>query len=458
MYDQTITLAAPTVLSPSGSSYQMVRIPFDPFDLQRYYTIEYRVKQDWDSGFPKDVVLIHEISKKNFTSCDDGSTFKGEYRSYLLNDHSSRMAIESMNDRDGITISVISKSPASGTAVVRVQSTQPERCIVGFVWREAGPNDRVCVTAARRTQVSAENDKANDTRDPNGGAFGPNTCIKGYVWREAFANDLVCVVPSSRTQAQTENDEAYLKRIGFAAYGPLNCKQGFVWREADKRDYVCVPVSRRTEVRNENDNADQNREPGGGAFGPDTCKLGFVWREAFLGDRVCVVRESRSLVKSENENRGSTISSEPNNNAAASAGECIALEDCELSQPEVFKGPPLTNDDSVSTNQGTPIVIDVMKNDTDVDGGVLVGNSAFLKSDPSNGTAEAMEDGSFVYTPDQEYVGTDSFIYEICNTDWLCAQAIVTVRVEEVNCCANKFFLLRPICWLFNLLLGRCLL
>ena len=406
------------------------------------------------------MVLIHEVSKKNFTSCSDGSTFKGEYRSYLLGDHSSRIAFETITNRDGITISVTSKNPTSGTAVVRVQSTQPERCIVGFVWREASPNDRVCVTVTRRTQVRAENDAANDTRDPNGGAFGPNTCKHGYVWREAFTNDFVCVVPSRRTQAQTENEEAYWKRIGFAAYGPLTCQQGFVWREADKRDYVCVPVSRRTYVRNENANADQNREPGGGAFGPDTCKQGFVWREAFSGDHVCVVTESRSAAKSENENRGSTLSSEPYNNAAASSGECIALDDCELSQPEVFKGPPSARDDSVSTNQGTAIVIDVMKNDTDVDGGeLLVGSSTLmLKSGPSHGTAEVMEDRAFTYTPDQEYIGTDSFIYEICNTESLCAQATVTVRVEKVNnCCANKFFLFRPICWLFNLFLGRCL-
>ena len=432
----------------------MVRIPFDPFDLQKYYTIEYRVDQNWDNGFTNDVVLIHEISKKNFVRCSDGSTIDGQYRSYIINNKSTNVATEEITDRDGITISLISRTPASGTAVVRVQSTQPERCIIGYVWREAGPNDRVCVTGIRRTQVRDENAAADDTRNPNGGPFGPNTCKQGFVWREAFQDDVVCVVPSSRTQAQDENNEAYWKRIGFAAYGPLTCTQGFVWREADKRDFVCVSPSRRTEVHNENNAASNNREPGGGIFGPDTCKQGFVWREAFSGDHVCVIPASRSLAKSENEARASTLSSDPNNNAAASEGECVDI-DCEISQQEIPESPPVAENDSASTKQGTPIVIDVVNNDSDISGD-LNASSAALKSGPSNGVVETTEDGAFRYIPGQEFIGTDSFVYEICNAVWLCAQATVMVTVKETKCCANVFILFRPICWLFNLV-GLCL-
>ena len=96
-----------------------------------------------------------------------------------------------------------------------------------------------------------------------------------------------------------------------------------------------------------------------------------------------------------------------------------------------------------------------MNNDSDISGD-LNASSAALKSGPSNGVVETTEDGAFRYNPGQEFIGTDSFVYEICNAVWLCAQATVMVTVKETKCCANVFILFRPICWLFNLV-GLCL-
>ena len=39
-------------------------------------------------------------------------------------------------------------------------------------------------------------------------AYGPDTCINGYVWREAVPNDHVCVVPAVRAQARADNEAA----------------------------------------------------------------------------------------------------------------------------------------------------------------------------------------------------------------------------------------------------------
>jgi VCBS repeat-containing protein len=50
----------------------------------------------------------------------------------------------------------------------------------------------------------------------------------------------------------------------------------------------------------------------------------------------------------------------------------------------------------------------VLANDTDVDSAVL---TAVLLGDVANGTLTLASDGSFVYTPDPDFVGTDSFIY-----------------------------------------------
>jgi TIR domain len=81
-------------------------------------------------------------------------------------------------------------------------------CVGGYVWRDARPGDKVCVTPAVRSRSAAENDAAAQTRQPGGGPYGPNTCRQGFVWREAFAGDQVCVPPASREAAAADNAAA----------------------------------------------------------------------------------------------------------------------------------------------------------------------------------------------------------------------------------------------------------
>ena len=78
-------------------------------------------------------------------------------------------------------------------------------CKNGFVWREARPNDFVCVTPAQRSEAKAQNANGPNNVQPGGGAFGPTTCRQGYVWREAWEGDTVCVTPTERQEAKNEN-------------------------------------------------------------------------------------------------------------------------------------------------------------------------------------------------------------------------------------------------------------
>lgn len=78
------------------------------------------------------------------------------------------------------------------------------QCRSGYVWREAGPGDLICVTPAGRERARLENDLAASRIDPNS-AYGPKGCQSGFVWREAFPGDLVCVSPGSRSAAAQEN-------------------------------------------------------------------------------------------------------------------------------------------------------------------------------------------------------------------------------------------------------------
>jgi hypothetical protein len=84
----------------------------------------------------------------------------------------------------------------------------PGMCKIGFVWREASPGDRACVTPDSRSRVAVENRTALTRVQPGGGAYGPNTCRAGFVWREAFAGDLVCVSPEVRMLVKQENQLA----------------------------------------------------------------------------------------------------------------------------------------------------------------------------------------------------------------------------------------------------------
>ncbi|MGI5132294.1 serine hydrolase domain-containing protein [Pseudonocardia sp. CA-107938] len=84
----------------------------------------------------------------------------------------------------------------------------PDTCVNGFVWREARPDDHVCVTPETRTLTAEENAAAESRRDPGHGGYGPLACAVPYVWREAFDGDAVCVPVDRRTQARDDNAHA----------------------------------------------------------------------------------------------------------------------------------------------------------------------------------------------------------------------------------------------------------
>jgi hypothetical protein len=293
---RTLTLAA--LDHPEAGGFLLVRVPFDPGDLNRYYTLELRRRTTWDAGIPADIVLLHEVKKR-----DDGV-----YYSFLLRERTGdRNPVQSVN-ANGVTISVNSINAGASQASVTVTSGFVDRCLQGFVWREASPSDHVCVTPAVRSETRDENAQAASRREPGGGPFGPDTCRQGFVWREAFPNDHVCVPPASRSRAAADNAAAASRRNpAQQVFGPNTCRQGFVWREADARDWVCVTPQVRSQTSADNAQAAARRNPGGGAFGPDTCLVGFVWREAFPGDHVCVPPATRTEARNDNAQASSRL-------------------------------------------------------------------------------------------------------------------------------------------------------
>jgi hypothetical protein len=78
----------------------------------------------------------------------------------------------------------------------------------------------------------------------------------------------------------------------------------------------------------------------------------------------------------------------------------------------VDHAPPVAADDSYATGMNTQLKLSgpgVLANDTDPDGNAL---TATLVSGPSHGSVSLGADGSLVYTPTPNFVGTDSFTYK----------------------------------------------
>jgi hypothetical protein len=60
-------------------------------------------------------------------------------------------------------------------------------------------------------------------------------------------------------------------------------------------------------------------------------------------------------------------------------------------------------------------------------------NTWMLLTEASNGTVKYNSSGTFSYTPNENYYGTDSFTYQLCDRDAECSQATVTVTIEAEN-------------------------
>ena len=95
-----------------------------------------------------------------------------------------------------------------GLTSAHAQAYGPDTCKTGYVWREATPDDHVCVIPSIRTQARRDNAQARFRVSPSDRSYGPDTCRSGYVWREALEGDHVCVSPAVREQVRTDNAQA----------------------------------------------------------------------------------------------------------------------------------------------------------------------------------------------------------------------------------------------------------
>lgn len=91
--------------------------------------------------------------------------------------------------------------------------------------------------------------------------------------------------------------------------------------------------------------------------------------------------------------------------------------------------PPVTKEDTATTDEDVPVTVAVLANDSDVDGDALT--VTLISTDPMSGTAVVNADNTITYTPAPDFFGIDEFAYEV--SDGNGGLAIGLVRFVTVN-------------------------
>jgi large repetitive protein len=95
---------------------------------------------------------------------------------------------------------------------------------------------------------------------------------------------------------------------------------------------------------------------------------------------------------------------------------------------------PVAGNDFILTPQGTPVNGVVTGNDSDVDDNLDINSYTEIDA-PANGSIVFNDNGSYTFTPNPTFFGTDSIHYKVCDlgTPVLCDTATLFLNVDFVN-------------------------
>ena len=105
----------------------------------------------------------------------------------------------------------------------------------------------------------------------------------------------------------------------------------------------------------------------------------------------------------------------------------------------IVNGDPITEDDAFDISLNEELIETVLTNDEPN----AMDYEITVISGPMNGTLTFNDDGSFIYSPNENFVGTDEFLYELCHTycSENCVQAKVSFKIGEgAECFAPNLF------------------
>ncbi|MCW3461912.1 DUF7927 domain-containing protein [Chitinophaga nivalis] len=98
----------------------------------------------------------------------------------------------------------------------------------------------------------------------------------------------------------------------------------------------------------------------------------------------------------------------------------------------VPNNPPIAVDDRYTTKRDVPVSGNVLTNDSDPENQPLTVTTTPV-TPPQNGTVQQRADGTFTYTPNPGFTGTDSYVYQVCDNQGACATATVTIIVQAAE-------------------------
>ena len=94
---------------------------------------------------------------------------------------------------------------------------------------------------------------------------------------------------------------------------------------------------------------------------------------------------------------------------------------------------PLANADSFTLNEDAITLLDILTNDSDIDGQLDI-TSIVIETDPSSGLLIDNADGTVSYIPDANFNGSDSFVYRVADNQGAeTNNAVVSLTINPVN-------------------------
>jgi len=96
--------------------------------------------------------------------------------------------------------------------------------------------------------------------------------------------------------------------------------------------------------------------------------------------------------------------------------------------------PPLAEDDEDITIQNVAVTTTVLANDSDIDS-PLDTDGIIILTEPTNGVVTVNPDGTITYTPNEDFFGEDTYVYQVCeDTDpFECDDAEVTITILDCD-------------------------
>ena len=123
---------------------------------------------------------------------------------------------------------------------------------------------------------------------------------------------------------------------------------------------------------------------------------------------------------------------------ASPSGSAIEIDPAAQSVTTIINGSPVTAPDSEFTSVNQPITGSVLDNDTDPDGDTLQvthvdGQPIGAPVATASGTVQMNPNGTYVYTPNPEFVGVDTFEYTVVDEFGNVETETVTITVHEAS-------------------------